>query len=227
MIWDGALYVDASLPFGFRLAPKIFNTLADAQEWILSERERVSRVFHYLDNFLVIGMLSSSQCEQQLRILLDSISQWLLRNWRAQLVLIFLGNEMDTHNWPYVYLRRSCVNSRVWLQFGWTGSGTLRASQEVANACKVVCPGWLFLRWMFELLKGMSKKQYYIWLNCSFCSDSTWWHLFLESWNGMAMMGSLEWHPDIHLFSDASGSFGCGAWWGQSWLQVAWIGSMY
>lgn len=40
------------------------------------------------------------------------------------------------------------------------------------------------------------------------------------------MMESLEWHPDIHLFSDASGSFGCGAWWGQSWLQVAWIGNM-
>ena len=36
------------------------------------------------------------------------------------------------------------------------------------------------------------------------------------------MMGSQEWQPKIHLFSDASGSFGCGAWWDQSWFQVAW-----
>ena len=40
------------------------------------------------------------------------------------------------------------------------------------------------------------------------------------------MMESQEWYPDVHLFSDASGSFGCGAWWGQSWLQVAWTRSM-
>lgn len=45
MIWDGALYVDASLPFGLRLAPKIFNTLADTLEWILKQ-EGVSCVFH-------------------------------------------------------------------------------------------------------------------------------------------------------------------------------------
>ena len=35
-----------------------------------------------------------------------------------------------------------------------------------------------------------------------------------------------ELYLDVHLFSDASGSFGCGAWWGQSWLRVAWTRSM-
>ena len=32
MIWEGALYVDATLPFGLRSAPKMFNTLADVFE---------------------------------------------------------------------------------------------------------------------------------------------------------------------------------------------------
>ena len=32
MIWEGALYVDTTLPFGLRSAPKIFNTLADTLE---------------------------------------------------------------------------------------------------------------------------------------------------------------------------------------------------
>jgi len=28
--------------------------------------------------------------------------------------------------------------------------------------------------------------------------------------------------PDCHLYSDASGSLGCGAWSGTSWLQFLW-----
>ena len=35
MLWEGALYMDATLPFGLRSAPKIFNVLADVVEWIL------------------------------------------------------------------------------------------------------------------------------------------------------------------------------------------------
>ena len=37
MSWNGALYVDAALPFGLRSAPKIFNAVADTVEWILKQ----------------------------------------------------------------------------------------------------------------------------------------------------------------------------------------------
>ena len=33
--WDGMVYVDPMLPFGLRLAPKIFNAVADALEWCI------------------------------------------------------------------------------------------------------------------------------------------------------------------------------------------------
>ena len=35
MQWEGMVYVDTALPFGLRSAPKIFNALADALEWIV------------------------------------------------------------------------------------------------------------------------------------------------------------------------------------------------
>ena len=35
MKWQGNVYVDAALPFGLRSAPKIFNAVADALEWIV------------------------------------------------------------------------------------------------------------------------------------------------------------------------------------------------
>ncbi len=53
MVWKGCLYIDTVLPFGLRLAPKIFNALADALQWML-EGEGLDTL-HYLDDFLVIG----------------------------------------------------------------------------------------------------------------------------------------------------------------------------
>ena len=38
MCWNGDIFVDAALPFGFRSAPKVFNAIADAMEWIAKEQ---------------------------------------------------------------------------------------------------------------------------------------------------------------------------------------------
>lgn len=61
MVWEDALFIDTTLPFGLRSAPKIFNAVADAVEWILKEAG-VSVVFHYLDDFLLIGVPNSAEC---------------------------------------------------------------------------------------------------------------------------------------------------------------------
>ena len=49
MAWDGALYVDTTLPFGLSSAPKLFNAVADTIEWIIYQ-QGVNPVFHYLDD---------------------------------------------------------------------------------------------------------------------------------------------------------------------------------
>ena len=36
MMWKGGLYIDTALPLGLRSAPKIFNAVADALQWIFS-----------------------------------------------------------------------------------------------------------------------------------------------------------------------------------------------
>ena len=33
--WKGKTYVDTCLPFGLRSAPKLFNAVADALEWVI------------------------------------------------------------------------------------------------------------------------------------------------------------------------------------------------
>ena len=54
MEWNNQIYVDGMLPFGLRSAPKLFNALADAIEWCIGQ-EGVEGVFHYLDDFAVVG----------------------------------------------------------------------------------------------------------------------------------------------------------------------------
>lgn len=35
MVWKEGIYIDTTLPFGLRSAPKIFNSVADALEWVM------------------------------------------------------------------------------------------------------------------------------------------------------------------------------------------------
>lgn len=68
MQWNDRLYVDGTLPFGLRSAPKIFSSLADAIEW-MAVQEGIEFIFHYLDDFAVLGPPDSLECQRALDIL--------------------------------------------------------------------------------------------------------------------------------------------------------------
>ena len=63
MSFNQQIYVNASLPFGLRSAPKVFNTLADALLWILT-KHRVEYLLHYLDDFITLGKAGDLQCQK-------------------------------------------------------------------------------------------------------------------------------------------------------------------
>ena len=62
--WKGSVYVDMVLPFGLRLAPKIFNAIAHALEWILSN-EGVTDLLHYLDDIFISRVTCITRVLQQ------------------------------------------------------------------------------------------------------------------------------------------------------------------
>ena len=59
-VWNGSVFVDTSLPFGLRSAPKIFCAILDALEWVLC-REGVSICLYHIDDL--------TQCAQNLQLL--------------------------------------------------------------------------------------------------------------------------------------------------------------
>ena len=90
-------------------------------------------------------------------------------------------------------------------------------------ATKVVRPGRPFLRRLYALQEVGSHPMHHIRLNKAAQADILWWYLFVEKWNGVSMLWDLhKYSPDISVYSDASGSWGCGALWQQNWFKMLW-----
>ena len=88
------------------------------------------------------------------------------------------------------------------------------------HAATVIRPGRSFCRRAINLLKG-TKHQYYIHLNTQFRADMLWWKSFADCWNGSSLIISTS-SKIVSFTSDASGSWGCGAWHGNRWFQLQW-----
>ena len=55
VMWEDSelVYIDKTLPFGLRSAPKIFLAITDAIQWILNQKG-VRNIIHYLDEYVAI-----------------------------------------------------------------------------------------------------------------------------------------------------------------------------
>ena len=60
--------MDTTLPFGLRSAPLLFLAAAEALEWAVRE-SGFDHVFHYIDDFVLVGPPGSEECERGLRCL--------------------------------------------------------------------------------------------------------------------------------------------------------------
>ena len=75
---------------------------------------------------------------------------------------------------------------------------------------------------MIDLLHAVPETQNFIRLNLQFRSDLAWWSAFWTAWNGISFLPPPSHLPMIELTTDASGSWGCGAWYEHSWFQIEW-----
>ena len=80
---------------------------------------------------------------------------------------------------------------------------------HLSHATTVVRPGCTFLRQLFCLLNIMKVPNHYVRLTAGARADLAWWKCFLQVWNGSSFFPLLS--PSHHVYSDASGTYGCGA----------------
>ena len=230
--WKGQVFVDCALSFGLRSACKIFTALADAVEWVTSQRGALGMA-HYLDDYIMWGAPSSKDCTDSLRILLEVCSELgiLVASQKCQgpsTCLVFIGIEFDTMSME-LRLPEEKLGHLQALITSWRGRKSCQRKEleslvgHLHHACKVVHPGRRFLRGLLALLSRTHGRHHYVQLNESSRADIEWWHTFLAKWNGISVLrkASLS-SPEVQLHSDASGSWGRGAVWGAVWFQVSW-----
>eukprot|EP00731_Ephydatia_muelleri_P003033 Em0001g3033a len=84
--------------------------------------------------------------------------------------------------------------------------------------------GRLFLRRLIQLSTTVRKLHHHIYLNPEARADLRWWNSFLPSWNGISMFIAPEWKDadSFQLYTDASGSFGFGAYLDGAWFRGDW-----
>ena len=94
------------------------------------------------------------------------------------------------------------------------------------HACKVIRPGHSFLHHAIALLNRPKNPNHHLRLNKNFRSDTMWWKTFARRWNGSALVIHLG-SKRLEMTSDASGSWGCGAWHYDQWFQLQWKQDSY
>ena len=78
------------------------------------------------------------------------------------------------------------------------------------------------MRQLIETMKIPRLQSQSIRINCGCRADVAWWSTFIQDWNGIALFPTLL--PGPTIVSDASGSWGCGAFCSSSldWFQIQW-----
>jgi hypothetical protein len=235
MSWEGSLYIDTVLPFWLRSAPKIFSAVADTLEWI-ALHEGVSRLLHYLDDFLTMGAEHTCECQLNLEKLVDLCRRLgMPLKWQKlegpATTLVFLGILLDTHKME-MRLPEGKLQELKRLIASWMPrkSGEKRELLsligKLSHATKIIVPGRIFLRRMIDGAHRVKHLDHWVHLIQEFKSDLAWWQTFITSWNGRGMMQSVATNetPRFTFSTDASGTWGCGACWGDRWIQGSWDG---
>ena len=213
MCWDNQIYVDAVLPFGLRSAPKIFNAVADALEWMV-RRQGVRDIWHYLDDYIVCGAPGLSDCADSLQMLIE-MCRYLGIPLAEEKVegpstcLTFLGIEIDTVT-EEVRLPSRKVGELGELLGGWldrkrcTKRELLSIAGKLQHAATVVRSGRTFVRRLFDLSARVKKPEHHIKLNAGARSDLAWWAEFLKN---------MEWNLNDAVTGQSGGrqgtDFGC------------------
>lgn len=192
---------------------------------------------HYIDDYITVGRPNSPECAKNVGIMHSSCEEVGLpvepdKDEGPDTCITCLGLELDTVALE-IRLPTDKLKHLKAMLTSWRGRKACRKRELLSligiltHAGKAVKAGRSFTRRLIDLAKSTDHLEQYLRLSREARSDIEWWHQYASSWNGVAMMSpSLvqTTHMQFTLTSDASGSWGCGAYTGNEWFALPWSG---
>ena len=234
MKWKNNYYIDLALPFGLRSAPKIFTTLADVLEFLLSRVGSITHIQHYLDDFFLVGKPNSNECQSALLAcfrLCRELGIPLAEDKTAgpSTVLTFFGIELDSSSMELRLPQDKITKIKSELAF-WVShrAGTKRQLLSLIGrlqyCCQAVVLGRPFLRRLIDRSCTVSELHHFVRLSVWEKDDIKWWDLLFKQWNGRSLFLLPKWEnaPEITVSSDAAGSIGFAAFIKDDWFAEKW-----
>ena len=171
-----------------------------------------------------IGYMDSHRCPQSRAFHLLGVPVAAHKTEGPSTVLAFLGILIDTDRFELRLPPEKLARLQETLQ-SWSGKRSCTRKElesllgRLSHAATVVRQGRTFLRQLFPLLSLDRASHHYIRLNAGARADLLWWRLFLRGWNGTSFFPAAS----VDVVSDASGSYGCGAFsLAHGWFQIVW-----
>ena len=234
---ENKIFIDKALPMGASCAPALFESFSTFLEWALRFRTGSDMVCHYADDFLFVGRAKVGghvACDRLLQSFGDLCAELGVplaeeKTVFPSTVLTFLGLEIDTVALTVSVPAGKLSEIRLKTQAAVRSKKlTLRSLQSLIGSlsfiCRAVAPGRAFLRRLIDLLSGCNKPWHKIRLSRGAKADLQMWLVFLEKFNGKAIISDQFWvqDSDIQLFTDASGGIGFGGYFGGRWFSGPW-----
>ena len=143
--------------------------------------------------------------------------------------LTFLGIQLDTISMEASIIserKQSLLNELQLMhtRHKCTKRELLSLLGKLSFSCKVLPAGRIFLRRLIDLSTKAKQMHHHIQLAIDAQLDLHWWLDFLPHWSGKSLILNSHWtlSTTMHLFTDASGNDGWGAYWSGHWLQAHW-----
>lgn len=230
---NNSFYFDRTLPMGCSSSCAIFEAFSTSLEWLAKTHLCATGVLHILDDFLFLAE-SEAKCRLDLNNFLGLCSNLGVpiaheKTEGPLTTLQFAGITLDTLEMEARLPEDKLEKCKTLLSdFQKRRKVTLKELQSLVGllnfTCSVVLPGRAFLRRLIDLTKGVRKPHHRIRMNMNCRKDILVWKTFLEQFNGRTFFLEERWShsTQFKLYTDAAGSKGYGAIFGNHWLFGAW-----
>ena len=215
--WKDKIYVDRTLPFGLRSAAYICQRVTNMIRFLL--KERGIDIVNYIDD--LGGADTPNVAHHSFNVLRQTLSdigaeENMKKACPPSTKMVFLGTLLDSEKMEMRVTDERMFEIRSILP-NWLSkkSATRRQLQSLLGKLqfvgKCVAPSRVFISRILVLLRGLKYNNHKVRLTAEFRKDIQWWMNFIQIYNGVSMIKTMDWSKVDQIFSTDACLTGCGA----------------